>query len=454
MAADTVQIERRRNRVSNASFEINTSGWVPLGASAVVRSTARAYVGAASGLVTFGAGGPLTQGVSRLMSATPGTQYAASAYVWVPSGSLSGAPALTVEGVGQLGQPVAVADQWVRVEGVFTATGTTHLVSISNTATVTAGQTCNVDAVLFEEASTVGPYFDGSFPATGTAPGSLTYGWVGAVQATGSIEYELIPRFVITPTVEPATVPPRVRIDVTDLDTAATAGVTLTRVDPDGKARPVRTYDGGPLVFTAGTGGRVATLYDYEPPYGAPLTYSTAEAPTITSGQVTVPEDRVWLIHPGVPALSMPITVAKMGARTRPVTRGVYRPMGSRYPVVHTDGQRQAPEYPLTVRTTTLPELQQLLDLCDDAQVLLLNVPATKQWGVGAEYISVGDLSEDRLYQYGREPRRVFDLPCTVVDRPEGGTTASRTLASIAAEAPTLAGLAALYDTLYDMAMG
>lgn len=259
----------------------------------------------------------------------------------------------------------------------------------------------------------------------------------------------------VVPTAEPDAYPPRVRLDVTDTGTPARFTTTVTRLDPDGRTRPVRTFDGGPLVLSTSGSDRIATIYDYEVPYGAPVSYSTVESATVVSPAVTVTESRVWLISVVAPALSLPITVANIGPRGRDVARAVYRPMGRKSAIVHTDGQRKSPEYDLTVRTHSLEELQALNNLCDDAQVLLFNVPARLRWGIGAEYVSVGRLVENRLYPYGPEERRHWDLPCIVTDRPEGGTTATRTLAVLAAEAPTLAGLAADYPTsLYDMAAG
>lgn len=201
------------------------------------------------------------------------------------------------------------------------------------------------------------------------------------------------------------------------------------------------------------SGPRIGTVYDYEAPYGAPVSFSTRESPTVVSAEVTVPADGVWLTHVGVPALSMPISVASFGSRTRAVQRGVYRPMGRKFPVVHTDGQRKAPEGTIELNTFTLPEMAAFESLTEDGAVLLLNVPADLGWGVPTAFVSLGDIEENRLIEYAGEPRRVMVLPYLVVDAPTGGTTAARSLDSLLVY-PTLNEVAAAYPTLNDLLAG
>jgi len=253
----------------------------------------------------------------------------------------------------------------------------------------------------------------------------------------------------VTATPEPGNVPPRVRLNITDTGTPAVTAVTPTRLNPDGSTVPVRTYDGNPLTLTSGTG----LLYDYEMPYGAPVSYSTIESPTLSSAQVAVGVADVWLVHPGVPALSQPIRVIAINERVRKAQRGVHFPMGRRGPVVQTDGQRKSAAYTLTIRTNTDSARAAIDNLLDDASVLLLNVPATKGWGVTAEYVSVGDSTEARFAPYGSEQRRTWDLPVLVVDRPVGGSQAQRTLLDLL-DYPTLNSLAAAYSTLNALLAG
>lgn len=235
----------------------------------------------------------------------------------------------------------------------------------------------------------------------------------------------------VVPTVEAGNSPPRVKLDVTDTGTPALFAATVTRMNPDGSTSVVRTATGGPVVLSTSGSNRVGQVYDYAMPYGAAVSYSTVESPGTVSAGVTVAASRAWLVHPSVPSISRPITIADVSARQRRVMRGVYYPMGRRNPVVQTDGARKAAEYTLSLYVGTAQERDDLESLIDDASVLLLNVPADLGWGIGAEYVSVGDTSEERVGRFLGESSRVFRLPLTVVDSPVGGTTAERTYADL-----------------------
>lgn len=254
----------------------------------------------------------------------------------------------------------------------------------------------------------------------------------------------------VTPTAEPSTGPsdpPRVRLDITD--SGGLTSATITRLDPDGRTRAVRTGDGNPATLSGG----LALLYDYEAPFGA-VSYSSLESPGTVSAQVTLAESRVWLIHPGVPELSTPVTVVALGPRTAAVQRGVHRPLGRATAVVQTDGARKAAEWTLTLLTTSDDERLTLQDLVFDASVLLLNVPADKGWGAEYEYVSIGDIEEQRVSRFAGEPLRRWELPCTVVDRPVGGTQAERTYADVLVDNTSYATVMTRYGRYLDLLAG
>jgi hypothetical protein len=257
----------------------------------------------------------------------------------------------------------------------------------------------------------------------------------------------------VTATVEADSVPPRVRLDVTDIGSPNLFAVTVTRLDPDGRTVPVRTTDGNPLPLITSGANRVGLLYDYEMPYGSAVSYSTVESPTTTSVEVVVDELRAWLIHPGVPVLSMPITVQRLGERKRGVQRGLLYPMGRATPIVQTTGVRQAAEYNLSILTFTDQEYRGLDALLADAGPLLLNVPALKGWGFAAEYVAVGDVTESRLSRIASEPSRTWDLNCTVVDRPAGGSQSERSYVDLLTFA-SYADLLVAYPTYLDLLAG
>jgi hypothetical protein len=258
----------------------------------------------------------------------------------------------------------------------------------------------------------------------------------------------------VVPTVEAGNIPPRVRLDVTDTGTPNLFAATVTRLNPDGTTSTVRTSDGNPLVLTTSGSNRVGLLYDYEAPFGEPVSYSTIESPAGLSAEVTVPEARVWLIHPGVPALSTPIAVASFGNRVRRVARGVHYPMGRSTPVVQTDGARKSAESSMDVRIADLTDLAALEAVTADASTLLLNIPADLQWGIPASYIAVGDTDEARLIDYAGDPNRYVTLPFTVVDMPVGGSQSERTYADVLADNATYATLRTRYPTYLALLAG
>lgn len=256
----------------------------------------------------------------------------------------------------------------------------------------------------------------------------------------------------VTPTVEASTGPtdpPRVRLDVLDSGGPAITSVVVVRHDADGRTVPVRTTDGGPLGISPG-----GLIYDYEMPLGTSVAYSTEEDPATVSASVQVDDASAWLTHPGVPELSRAIALQSISERTRRTERAVFYPLGRARPVVHTDGQRKAPAYSITLLTYTLDELDDALALLDDSSVLLLNVPADKGWGFGAEYVSLGDVTERRASRYVGDPMRFIDLTLVVVDRPAGGTQAERTWADVMVDYATWADVMAAHPTWLSLLAG
>lgn len=242
----------------------------------------------------------------------------------------------------------------------------------------------------------------------------------------------------LSATADLVNVPPRVRLDVT-IPGGAGVSVLITRVDPDGRTQVVRLADPATMVGTTWVG------YDYEAPFGAYVTYKASVTYTnpgtiveTASDSVALAVVDVWLIHPGIPALSMRLdSVKSLGERVRPTSRGIFEPYGRETPLIVTDGKRKAVQAQLAIRTTTLDELGALVALTADSAVLLLNVPYALGWGVANEYISLGDLVESREVETGDDPGRLISGPYHVVSRPVGGSQSQRTWATVLAESAT-----------------
>jgi hypothetical protein len=60
---------------------------------------------------------------------------------------------------------------------------------------------------------------------------------------------------------------------------------------------------------------------------------------------VTVAESKIWLVHPGVPELSMPVELAKgsLAEEEWGVQQGVFYPMGRPFPVSRPTVRAQSP---------------------------------------------------------------------------------------------------------------
>lgn len=227
--------------------------------------------------------------------------------------------------------------------------------------------------------------------------------------------------FTLTATAEPAATPPRVRLDVGQTGTPALTGVNITRTDPDGRIRPVRSADGGPIpVSTTGV------AYDYEVRYGASSTWTIAEnnAPTATTTlNVGVP----WLVHLGDPTKSVTadFRVGTNESEEWGITQGVFPVLGREEAIVITSGARSAPTSSLIVAVNTPTARAAIRNLLADGSILFLNVPASLGLGMDSAYIAIGTVQPKRRSSIGTDPYWDLELPYQVVARPAGGTRAA-----------------------------
>lgn len=252
-----------------------------------------------------------------------------------------------------------------------------------------------------------------------------------------------------TATPQPTNNPPRTLLQLTY--TGETTA-TITRADPDGVVRTVRLAD--PATLTGGSW----TGFDYESWFGQSTTYTATVGGggTITTAASTLSVSQVWMRHPGVPSLSMPIDFQGEGQPVRPVNQAILEPLNRPTPIVVTDGRRRAKRGTLTVRTKTDSEAAAWLALLDDTTVLLLDIPPNIPFGITAhQYVSLGDLTEDRLRpDYYPHPWRIWSVPFVVVDAPAGGQQAQRTYATVLAAFATYTAVKARYSTYNNLLTG
>lgn len=151
----------RINLCTNPSFETGTTGWTTAGGTPPTIGASLAYskVGLQSCKVTCNGSASFTNNLTFTASGlTVGQSYTLSAYVYLPTGFTGSV------GCGQgatFGTASSTVGAWGRISVTTTATLTTQSWFIYSN-TYTTGQSFYVDAVLLEQSSTVGSYFDGT----------------------------------------------------------------------------------------------------------------------------------------------------------------------------------------------------------------------------------------------------------------------------------------------------
>jgi hypothetical protein len=175
----------RTNLAVNPSFEVDTSGWTAGSGVTVARSTAQAYTGSASALVTCAAAAFQGIAQSARIPVTAGLDYTFSAYVrdvntavtWrvavVWYNALTGG---TTVGSTATGAPTTISSSaWTRLSANYNVpTGATHaLMYVTPTVAPTAGTQAYVDGVLFEQKAGLSAYYTGTV-GSNSAPDTIT----------------------------------------------------------------------------------------------------------------------------------------------------------------------------------------------------------------------------------------------------------------------------------------
>jgi len=430
----------RTNLCTNPSFEAGTTGWSAFGTNAptLSQSATQALNRTKSLQIAWATSSSSVQGPQYTITGlTVGQQYTVSASAYTPTGGARLVAVIT--GIGLGGTSSAVQNSWNSPFTItFTATATSHTLQFWSTAPTTSGQITYLDAVLIEQAPVAAAYFDGASSGcqwTGTADLSTSQQLSGPLSIT--VNNDLVNE------------PPRNTIFITG---APGTTAQVTRTDPDGTARPVRGADPAPLV-----GGQWAG-YDYESPYGAAVTYTVIPSDASPNAFVAVAAlatTQSRLIHPGVPSLSVQINGFHDDASRDAESGEAFHPViGRTNPTTITDGARKGITYQASVRTATEQQNIALRAILSGSVPLLLQVVYPFTTVARWEYVSIGRVSEDHVTEQWGDPRRIFRLSMTVVDRPVGGIAAQRTCADVAVEVGTVADLTAKYVTCTGLLVG
>jgi hypothetical protein len=211
----------------------------------------------------------------------------------------------------------------------------------------------------------------------------------------------------VNPETSPAGVP-RIRIAITG---ASGSSAEVARVDESASTTtPVR--QGMPAALVGGA----ATIYDYEAVFGNWVHYTaTDSSATATTGSTYQTASTPWLIHPGQPEKSVPLTVSQWPTWSRPIQRAIYQPM-SRPNRVVVASMRSSREGDLIVYTATAQQRDALAAVLADGSALLIK---GQNEGAGTFWVSVGDAGQAPA---GVDLRgyHLWTLPLIEVDAPPG----------------------------------
>ncbi|MET7956316.1 hypothetical protein ABZT07_20410 [Streptomyces sp. NPDC005317] len=224
-----------------------------------------------------------------------------------------------------------------------------------------------------------------------------------------------------------------------------TAGdlIRVYRVTADG-ARALVRGPSGLLDGTTAVASDFLVIEDYEAPLLTPVSYRielvdavSGGTGTRTVGPVTVPHADVgetWLKDPGAPQRNMKALVVVAPTWQRTVEQTAHRVAGRRAPVVLSD-VRGGLEGDLAIHTRSDEERKALHWLLDPGRVLLWQAPPGL--GVDDMYVSVGQVTEERVQGPASELWRQWTLPITEVDMPTTvgvGGSAGRTWQDVLSE--------------------
>lgn len=260
---------------------------------------------------------------------------------------------------------------------------------------------------------------------------------------------------LLTATPDPTNWPPRIALHVTG-STGTT--VSVTRQNTDGTTYSVRS--GSPATIVSGG----ARPYDYESPWRLGGTYTArdstgATATATVAGLWEFGAVNPWLIHPGIPSLSMPIEVVRLGDRTTSVSRGVFKVLGRADPVTVGDGTRGSEQFDLVVRTrwnddlgpSDLQDEDRMRRILADGSPLLMQFAydGSRRWRW--QWVSVDQVTASDVVPWVDSEGIEWTLPCTVVRAPSGSLQAQWTNAGVLARYATNTDVLATFATCDDL---
>lgn len=189
---DNANAEDRVNLVTNPSFETGSTGWAPVGtgATAAINTTHKVF-GSQSYVLTVGTANSYIQ-IGTNVPVIGGKTYTFSSYLKLVGGTSSGGTYIEVVWRDSANAVISLANN-AGTQTVNSTTWTRHSVTstapsnaafaqlrplIATIAANPTGTQIAMDAVMFEQSSSVGTYFDGSYGGGA---------WTGAANASASV---------------------------------------------------------------------------------------------------------------------------------------------------------------------------------------------------------------------------------------------------------------------------
>ena len=164
----------RVNYVSNPSFQTNTTGWSLTGGSTIARVTSDSVFGSSCLEVTKAAASNSGVSLTNRIAVTPNLTYAVSAYVKIPTANEDGSLQIKVEWFTAVSGGTSISSttsslaaitsgsDWTRLAKIATApvNAAGVMISVIQPTAGTASKKFLVDAVLFEQSSSINLYID------------------------------------------------------------------------------------------------------------------------------------------------------------------------------------------------------------------------------------------------------------------------------------------------------
>lgn len=229
---------------------------------------------------------------------------------------------------------------------------------------------------------------------------------------------------------------------------AVTAPLTLYRVHEDGTRYRVLT-EANANVITTWTG------FDFHAPFNQWVTYVAEAAGLVSAGSpavMVISDDATWLIHPSDPDLTVLVDkiIGPAAPYKYPGSAQVFRPLGSKLPVVRTSYPRGGESGQITVKCESPDSRAAVMACLEDNGPTLINTPNTAD-DIGWKWVQFGDVDKLNPGGFTAFPFRYVVLPYMEVTQPDVDAslwTLGELKTDAALNYPTLGGVKAEFATL------